>query len=145
MKSSLRCPACKKSFKTPQARGSHVHFCQRMNQKRDIPHQERPEPETTPVPERRELWDVNWTSAQKEAAILRGMELTWGIGRRGGRWVPIPVLGGMDYDSAVEAADRRNVVSRIRPVLPIRRLSHPQEPDTTDDDLFLAVMMLDMI
>jgi len=93
------------------------------------------------------VWDINWSQAQKEASILRDSGFEWGIGRRGGRWVPVPVLGGMGYDEAVIAADKRNAISRIQPVLAVHRPSQPaqEQEDNTRDDLFLAMMLLDTL
>ena len=149
----LRCPGCGKWFRTPQALGNHRNFCGKAKaisgpSTPDVPHQDQPEQEKsggTRVPERREPWDVNWSQAQKEAAILRDSGFEWGIGRRGGRWVPVPVIGGMDYDLAVIAADKRNAISRIEPVLVHRSFPSAQEPDSRDDDLFLALVLLDTL
>jgi len=146
----IKCPGCKKPFKTTQGKGNHVRYCKYVKDQRPELAPARPlhhPPEksiSTPVPERREPWDVNWTPAQKEAAILRGSGFEWGIGRRGGRWVPVPVLGGMGYDDAVIAADKRSAISRIKPVLTVHSQPAREQEDTTGDDLLLAMMLLDL-
>lgn len=143
----LRCGRCKKSFKTPQALAVHQALSRSCGLKRPA---EKVESLPEPVPEnisgiREEKWDISWSREKKEAAILRGMGFTWGIGRRGSRWVPIPALYGTDYDTAVIAADKRNVISRIQPVLPARRSSYREPGEDKDDDSLATLLLLAMM
>jgi len=146
------CPRCGKSFGSAQGLSTHMGYSKSCGSK----NQERPELApanltSTPSAEKsisttnrqKAVWDINWSQTQKEAAILNSLGLTWGIARRGGRWVPVPVVGGIGYDEAVIAADRWNAISRIKPVLTVRRPSRPaQEP--TEDNLLATLLILSL-
>lgn len=97
------------------------------------------------MPDRRELhWNIGWSQAEKEHAILSDMPVTWGIARtEDGRWAAVLQVGtGMSYDKAMLEADKMNTIARLR--LPIRRHRHPveEEPDMEDDLAVLLVLLM---
>ncbi|MBA7619872.1 hypothetical protein ES703_27214 [subsurface metagenome] len=140
----LKCSRCKRVFGSAGALRTHELYSKRCGSREMAA----PASPAAPIPTpekgmpRGKKWDPNWSDGEKRRYLLEKMPLTWGIGRRRGKWEAVPVPGAMTYSDALIRSDERNSIDRLFP--PVRRRVR-EEVEDEEETLALGLLMLELM